>query len=410
MAFVFLFAFAFLSSEVTQLFGLEQLRMLGFGLALAALLFCALLRTPQLAARAPTVPLVLALLLAAILAFDPMLGEVDPLDYRIALLLPIFVLAPNIARLATSVRLRERAWWWLATYLVASAAVAFVALPEGFVRGREDLIRLDFSGSLVAHAGLCTIFAVWTVARLACVPSTFMRAVHFALVLLASAMVFATGTRTALATLALIGLFAIGSSQQRARELSRLLIVAGGFLALFSAYSLFVSDDFAERLVSGSGEDWSSGRFASQLFWLARALEQPFGLGFGAVREWLRDGRPALDGSHHLEWPHNEFLRFFVEAGVLGLAFIVLLIGWLVRRALLAARVESDLERRALLLAITADMVAQCLFQNYFNNIYYATALVTLLVVLIEQTEARHALERATAGEPAPLSKLPAAP
>ena len=59
-------------------------------------------------------------------------------------------------------------------------------------------------------------------------------------------------------------------------------------------------------------------------------------MGLGAVRELLADGRPALDGTSLLEWPHNEFVRFYVEAGPPGLLFVVLLLTVLVQRAICA--------------------------------------------------------------------------
>ncbi|MDW8123140.1 MAG: O-antigen ligase family protein [Geminicoccaceae bacterium] len=378
--------------------------MLVFPFALAALLGAALVRVPRLPAREPTVPLLLAAALAVVLVLDAVLGEVDPLDYRIALLLPILFFGSNLARAAERVRLAELAWWSLTAYVVATAALAWFAPPPAFVRGRADLVRLDFSGSLVAHAGLCTIHLVATLARLAARRGALVRFGHGGLALLAGAMVLATGTRTALAALFLSFAFDFATASRPSRPRRRILVYATGLCAAIGLYSISVSDDFVERLFFGSGADWSSGRLASQLFWLLLALERPWGSGFGAVRERLRDGRPSLDGTNHLEWPHNEPLRFFVEAGVVGLFFVGLLVGWLVRRTLRAARRERDEERRALLSAIAADMITQCLFQNYFNNIYYATTLCTLLVVLIEQAERRDETTRAPAHARAPLS------
>ncbi|HVG87847.1 MAG TPA: hypothetical protein VM823_02670, partial [Gaiellales bacterium] len=81
------------------------------------------------------------------------------------------------------------------------------------------------------------------------------------------------------------------------------------------------------------------------------------------------------------EWPHNEFVRFYVEAGPLGLAFILLLVGLLVRTALVAAVADPVPERRALMLVIAADIVAESCLQNLFNAIHHATVLVLFLAV-----------------------------
>ena len=57
-----------------------------------------------------------------------------------------------------------------------------------------------------------------------------------------------------------------------------------------------------------------------------------------------------------------------------------------------AARVDSDGTRRALILAILADMIGQCLFQNYLNAIYQSTSLILVLATSIEMIGEEQAL------------------
>lgn len=384
-------AFAFLSSEAARLLGLEGLRTAAFLVALAALLTAAAVRSPRFPAREPTVPILLALLLAAIVVTDGLAGEVDPSDYRIAILLLVFFAAPLLTSAMAALEVALLVWRLLAGYVLATAIVGLVAMPEVFVRGRADLVRFDFSGSLVSHTGLCLIFLFATFGRMRERADAPARILLGGAALLALLMVLLTGTRTALVTFGCYLLLDLASDPERHRAFRRLGLASLGGTAALALYTIFVSDDFVERLMVGSSDDWSSGRLDSQLRWLELALEQPLGLGFGAVRELLRDGRPAIDGTRLLEWPHNEPVRFFVEAGVLGLGFLLLLLGWSTGRALHAARREPSPLRRALLLAIVADMLGQSLFQNYFNNIYYATALLLVLVVLVEQAGTRPA-------------------
>lgn len=394
-------ALAFVSSEAARLLGVEQLRTAAFLAALTALLATAAMRSPRFPAREPTVPIVLAVLLAAIAVSDGLTGEVDPGDYRIAILMLVFFAAPVLASALGTIEVALFVWRCLAVYVAATAVIGLVAMPEVFVRGSADLVRIDFSGSLVAHAGLCQVFFLATLGRMRERAGAPARVLLAGSALLALLMALSTGTRTVLVTFGCYLLLDLAGDPERRRALGRLGVSSLGAAAALALYTLLVSDDFFERLLAGSSADWSSGRFDSQLHWLERALEQPLGLGFGAVRELLRDGRPAIDGTRLLEWPHNEPVRFFVEAGMLGLGFLVLMLGWLTGRALRAARYEPSPLRRAVLLAIVADMLGQSLFQNYFNSIYYATALLLVVVVLVEQAGNRPAdLVAAGAGEP----------
>ena len=156
------------------------------------------------------------------------------------------------------------------------------------------------------------------------------------------------------------------------------LALALGLALAFTLWTLVASDSFYLRL-SGGQEDFSSGRWASIAHWLALAGDRPWGLGLGAVRDLLAEGRPKLNGTNLLEWPHNEFVRFWVEAGPIGLLFVVLLLALLLRRAIRAARVEPDPMLRAMMLAIAADLLAEACLQNLLNAVYHATVLILIL-------------------------------
>ena len=117
------------------------------------------------------------------------------------------------------------------------------------------------------------------------------------------------------------------------------------------------------------------------------------------MRELLAGGRPALDGTTLLEWPHNEIVRFYVEAGPPGLLFVVLLLAVVVRRAVRTASADIDPVRRTLALAVAADLVAEALLQNLLNAIYHATVLFLLLT--LATTDAQPEAEAET---PMPLA------
>ena len=191
-----------------------------------------------------------------------------------------------------------------------------------------------------------------------------------------------TGTRSAVLTLVVFG--ALWLSAGRLPELARArtlgLVLAA--LALFFLLSLLVSDSLWSRLVELGGAGYSSGRWPAIQHWLALGAGHPFGLGLGAVRQLLAGGRPEIAGGHLLEWPHNELVRFYVEGGILGAVLVLVLIIEVVRRARRRAMATADPVERVIVLAIAADMLVQCLLQNYFNSVYHATVLLMILGML----------------------------
>jgi O-antigen ligase len=211
------------------------------------------------------------------------------------------------------------------------------------------------------------------------------------------AMVFLTATRTAFLTLAILALLDLATAQRPVAAARRLVTALPGFLAAFAGWTLLLDDSFWRRLIGGQG-DFSSGRWSSIVHWLALAGDHPFGMGLGAVRELLADGRPALDGSLLLEWPHNEFVRLYVEAGPPGLLFVVLLLTVLVQRAIVAAREPADPVLRALVLVIAADLVAEACLQNLLNAVYHATVLILILCLAAAAVRQRRV---AASAEPA---------
>lgn len=379
--FALVFAFAFLSSDTAMELGVERARMAAFAAAVATLAALAVVRSGGLDPRGKTVPVLLSLLLAAMALRDIGHG-VALADYKLVLPVLVLLVAPDVARAMGRLDPARLVALLLALY-VALAAVAAVASGQGpRLRGYGDFVRWDFTGSLVTHSGLCLVFLAAAASGWR-EPAFLPRPLLAVLAAIAAAMVLMAATRTVIVTLVLLALLHLAGTAEKARVMRRILAGACAATAIFALYTVLVSDAFFLRLFSPRIEDFSSGRAHSQLHWLALAAEHPLGLGLGAVRELLGQGRPALDSERLLEWPHNEWVRLFVEGGIAGLAWLALLAGALLHRTLAAARSEPDPLRRALMLAILADMLAQSLLQNYLNAIYYSTAMILTLAVLI---------------------------
>ncbi len=371
-------AFAALSSSSAAAIGLEEERVLLFSAFLLLLLLLPFLVRPSL--TCPSGPLVaLCALLAWILLADAAGGRFDVLDARVALPVLVLLATPNLARHFEPGEVARLVWRLLSGYVLMTFAYQLVAEPAAIARGHEGVVRYDPTGSVVMHSSLSLLHALLAMARLAQPMRRFPRLVTTALAGMSLTMVLMTATRTAFVTVALFAVLLAATSPRPGAVLRTLGLAAVGFGLAFLAWTLLVNDSFWLRLTGAAQDDFTSGRWSSVRFWLALAAEHPFGVGLGAVREMLADGRPALNGNELLEWPHNEFVRFYVEAGPPGLMLVVLLLGLLVRRAALAARREPDLARRTILLAVAADLVAEALLQNLLNAIYHATVLVLVL-------------------------------
>src|SRR3954447_1151289 len=387
--------FAALSSSVAAALGLEQERIVVFTGLMSVLLLLPFLFRPRLV-RPSGLVLLLALLAAGILLAD-LAGHFDPIDAKIALPVLVLVAAPNLGRFLPAEALTRFVWRLLSFYVAATFFYQVVAEPAAVARGYEGVVRYDPTGSVVMHSSLSLIHLVMAATRLGQRLGPRARLGTLILGAMALAMVFLTATRTAFLTLAIFALLELATAPRLAAASRRLLTALLGFVAAFAAWTLLINDSFWRRLIGDQG-DFSSGRWSSIGHWLALAGDHPFGMGLGAVRELLADGRPARDGSLLLEWPHNEFVRLYVEAGPPGLLFVVLLLTVLVQRAITAAREPLDPVLRALILVIAADLVAVTCLQNLLNAVYHATVLILILCLAAAAVRQRRV---AASAEPA---------
>jgi hypothetical protein len=380
---------AFSATTVSAL-GVADLRVIVFCGLFAALALGAVLRCPRFAAQGRLAPLVALWLLAVLALLSVTFVPGAPtslLDYKIGLPILALLVAPNLRAALGRLDLARFALFAGGFYVGATAALA-LALPSlATLRNVAGHVRVDITGSVVLHAALCTIVALTLAAALRNARSLWTR-LGIALALAAAGwMVMLAGTRSPLLT---VGLFVVlWVLAGRLGDLARPRLLGTGLIALlaFLALSFWASDTIWARLADLGHADYSSGRWPSIRHWLTLAAGQPFGLGMGAVRATLDGGRPIIAAGHLLEWPHNEFVRFFVEGGVLGLMLLLLVVGEALRRARRRALVTDDPVERVLLLAIAADMLAQCLLQNYFNSVYHATVMLLLLGLLAADYE-----------------------
>ena len=379
-----------LSATTVAALGLEDLRIVVFAGLFVTLVAGALALRPRFDASAvvaPSIALWLLMLLAAIGQLSAQATTASLVDYKIALPILALLLAPNLRAALGGADLSRLVVRLGAAYIIATTVAALAAPSTTVLRGVAAHVRVDVTGSVVLHASLATIIALVTAAALAQPRSALRRALLLLVLAAAAWMVMLTGTRSAVLTLVVFA--ALWLSAGRLPELARprVLGLAMVALALFFLLSLLVSDSLWSRLIELGRTNYSSGRWPAIQHWLTLGASRPFGLGLGAIRQLLAGGRPEIAGGHLLEWPHNELIRFYVEGGVLGVVLVLVLIFEVIRRARRRAKATSDPVERVIVLAIAADMLVQCLLQNYFNSVYHATVLLMILGMLAAADE-----------------------
>jgi len=125
-------SFLFLSASMAALFGLQNLRMVGFSLLFVSLCLAGVLARPRFDGRFLQFPVMLLFLLALIAAAD-MGSKFDPLDFKIAFPIIALMVAPNLAHGLSGVDV-PRIFWWLLTIYVT---VTFIAILAGSCRRKK---------------------------------------------------------------------------------------------------------------------------------------------------------------------------------------------------------------------------------------------------------------------------------
>ncbi|MFO1038684.1 MAG: O-antigen ligase family protein [Geminicoccaceae bacterium] len=380
-------AFAALSSSTAAALGLESQRIVLFSLLVAILLLFPFLFRPTMPRPSGLTVLVLVLLPAVGLVDS--FSTVDPIDYKIVLPILVILAAPNLVRSFDGTDFVLFVWRLLAVYVTGTFLYQTLAEPAVVARGYEGIVRYDPTGSVVMHSSLSLIALVLAAARFPTVTGRD-RIVTAVVAAMALGMLLLSASRTTLAALFFYACLAWIVAPDRGTQLRRNLLVLGCIALVLGIGSLLVSDSLVLRLIGVGNDDYSSGRWVSIRQWLSMLADRPMGLGLGAVREKLADGRPEIDGDSLLEWPHNEFVRFLVEAGPLGLLLVACLVAQLLGTALRAADLDDDPVRRTLILIVAADILAECCLQNFFNAIYHATVLILVLTIAAALVRSQH--------------------
>lgn len=158
--------------------------------------------------------------------------------------------------------------------------------------------------------------------------------------ILASFLIFLTGSRSGLLAFAIESLFiALGQSKL---ALKKIVLIS----LIFIAFSLILP------FIEGGG--WYENRAEIwQTAWFAGWNHPIIGGGFGNIQNLLHDGSLRLNNNIQyqvVDSSHNFLLDFFVQGGIIGLLLIVLLLYWFFKNLIV---LEKKLELSLMLGLIT---------------------------------------------------------
>ncbi|WP_222184130.1 O-antigen ligase family protein [Geminicoccus harenae] len=380
---VLLAALAMLSADQAERLALGGLRMPVFLLVCLVLAALCLMLRPRLDPDEATAPALL-LLLAAVMAVLDLQGQVDPLDYKLLLPVLALLIAGPLAAMLGPLDLPGLLWRLLALYVLAASLSVLVHGTEALARGADGVVRIDASGSLVTHGSMC-VLALGLSAMTWSRAGVIGRLLRLLVLGAGGLLLLAAATRTPFLVLAIAALLVLVTSRRRGRWLSACLLLAAVGALVLLLHTLLIDASLWRRLTADGQAEWSTGRAVAIAGWLERAADHPLGMGLGTVRATLADGKPSLDGDAIFDWPHNEAVRLWVEAGPAGLAFLLVLLATLLAQAVRVARHHPDPAARGLALLLAADALAQSMCQNWLNSVYHATFLVLALGLLARQ-------------------------
>lgn len=275
------------------------------------------------------------------------------------LALAVFTLGVAAFALAPGDIVQRAVQVWVPTF-AAFAAIAFIATQ---VIDTETRFGVEFFSprqyAMVAVISLAAAVSAPPLNRL----------IQISPYLIVASIIFsASRTTAAIGVLILMTLIVQGNPGvgTRLKKLGTILF----FLVVTGAIAVFASRDVQERVISGGGAEQTailsdSGRFQAWLEFLTMpntAVDWIFGLGSGASAEYGQREIPFFPQTL------NEYLRFLIDNGAIGLVVFVLGILWLLIKLPLWGKLSNYSSKAAGLAVVGLALISLTdgAFYSYF--------------------------------------------
>ena len=162
--------------------------------------------------------------------------------------------------------------------------------------------------------------------------------------------------------------------------LKNILLFGGAALLVFMLYTNFVDSNLYYRLFQLDSENLSSGRFESTLHWLNLSSEKYGGLGLGFISMYSQSVGGYV--AHFENFPHNEFVRFYVEGGILGVFLVCFLVFFILNKSLKMVLNDNNNLRSTFSMAIFSIILVMSMLDNLFFDMYKSNFYYLMICLL----------------------------
>ncbi len=247
----------------------------------------------------------------------------------------------------------------------------------------EIYTRLDITGSVTIMAISSTISLLLISSLAMRTRSLIIRIALFLIAFTAGYLILLSASRQAILVIVVYATLQLLSGKLLNRKvIIRRASILGAALAsilLFTAYTAFINDSLYVRIFENPTEDYSSGRLNSVNLWLSEMHEHGGPLGFGHIRNNTIQEIELL-------WPHNEFLRFYIEGGIPGAFLTFLMLIYAISTLRFSMRPNEPSLEKNLTLIIFSVFIVQMSVENFINNTFLSTLCFLLLSICTHST------------------------
>ncbi len=363
------------SQKLVADYGLTLLVMFSFFIGLFVIFIQSLQFGFNVMRRINLIPILCVLWLLVILIVDFADGGVFLKGYKIALPIIIMLICHDLAKSLNVESALKAIWMMLLIYII----ITFISHLLGNTRVVNVAglySRMDIAGSVTGHAVLCCIFIMFSISSVIANKLFLGKKIVYVSSLIALYMMFQTGNRQSILILLVFSLIAVyqASNKKMALTYAVALFFSGG--ALFSLYTIFIDDGLFFRLFELDPERLSSGRVEAMSYWLSNMDNWVIGHGLGYIANVSQNVWGEL--GVHQNFPHNEFIRFFIEGGVLGFLLITVLIAFFLLGCYDVIRNDHNKLRVLFSASLFSIVIVMSLFDNLFFDMYKSNFYILL--------------------------------
>lgn len=383
---VILMLLSVLTSSVIEMFHLKLMIQIVFLLACTQLCMTGILglsKQNSISVQHKILALI-GVVFAGSLAFrDLYHDQFYPDAYKFSVIFALIFFGSELQRRVNLNEMVALLWGVLTLYTLFSMVMFLTT--GGFGGEESGSERINITGSVTLQGIIMMTYTLMTYQRILVDKQPHRRFFYLLLMLPAIYMMMIAGSRQVLiiGTLFMVFLFFLQHGLfAKARILSALAIG----VAVFFIFSYTVDDTLYSRLFYTPLDTYTTGRLYSMALWLEiMQREGPLGLGYIGNH---------VDYTNALLWPHNEFIRFYVEGGIFGVGIVFLLFFHALHCLYIVLRYPASPHLKALTILIATETIVQVMLNNSFQAIYRISFLYLFLTMSASHAWALHSLKK----------------